>query len=45
MKMYDYVASAGGRAKMLAMEAPQFSWASPPTPSSMSTIMSGWSQD
>jgi ferritin len=29
MKMHDYVASAGGRAKMLAIEAPQFSWASP----------------
>ena len=29
MKMLDYVASAGGRAKMLAVEAPQLSWASP----------------
>ncbi|MCJ7445440.1 MAG: ferritin [Methanotrichaceae archaeon] len=29
MKMYDYMVSAGGRAKMLAVEAPQFSWASP----------------
>lgn len=29
MKMYDYVVAAGGRAKMLAIEAPQFSWASP----------------
>ncbi len=29
MKMYDYVIAAGGRAKMLAVEEPQFSWASP----------------
>jgi ferritin len=29
MKMLDYVASSGGRAKMLAVEAPQFSWDSP----------------
>jgi len=29
MKMLDYVASAGGRAKMLAVEAPRESWASP----------------
>lgn len=29
MKMYDYIVSAGGRAKMLSIEAPQFSWASP----------------
>ena len=29
LKMYDYVISAGGRAKMLAIEAPQFDWASP----------------
>ncbi len=29
MKLYDYVIEAGGRAKMLAVEAPQFSWASP----------------
>ncbi len=29
MKMHDYIANAGGRAKMLAVEAPQFSWASP----------------
>ncbi len=29
MKLYDYVVGAGGRAKMLAIEAPQFSWASP----------------
>jgi ferritin len=29
MKMLDYVMSAGGRAKMLAVEAPQFSWGSP----------------
>jgi len=29
MKLYDYVIEAGGRAKMLAIEAPQFSWASP----------------
>ena len=29
MKMLDYVANAGGRAKMLAVEAPQFSWTSP----------------
>ncbi len=29
MKMYDYVVAAGGRGKMLAVEEPQFSWASP----------------
>jgi len=29
MKMLDYVASAGGRARMLAVEAPRESWASP----------------
>jgi len=29
MKMLDYVASSGGRAKMMAVEAPQFSWDSP----------------
>ncbi len=29
MKMYDYVVASGGRGKMLAIEAPQFSWASP----------------
>jgi ferritin len=29
LKMYDYVISAGGRAKMLAIEAPRFDWASP----------------
>ncbi len=29
MKIYDYVVSSGGRAKMLAIEDPQFSWASP----------------
>ncbi len=29
MKMYDYVITAEGRGKMLAVEAPQFSWASP----------------
>jgi ferritin len=29
MKMLDYVAGRGGRAKMLAVEAPQFAWASP----------------
>jgi len=29
MKMLDYVAARGGRAKMLAVEAPQFTWASP----------------
>ena len=29
MKMLDYVANAGGRAKMLAVEAPQLSWTSP----------------
>jgi len=28
MKMLDYIMSAGGRAKMLAVEAPQFSWGS-----------------
>jgi ferritin len=29
MKMYDYVISAGGRARMLAVEEPRFSWGSP----------------
>jgi ferritin len=29
MKMLDYVAGKGGRAKMLAVEAPKFTWASP----------------
>ncbi len=29
MKLLDYVASSGGRARMLAVEAPQFSWTSP----------------
>jgi ferritin len=29
MKMLDYIASRGGRAKMLAVEAPQLTWASP----------------
>lgn len=29
MKMYDYVMASGGRARMLAIEAPQFSWTSP----------------
>jgi ferritin len=29
IKMYDYIVSAGGRASMLAVEAPQFVWASP----------------
>ena len=29
MKMLDYVASSGGRARMMAVEAPQFSWDSP----------------
>lgn len=29
MKMYDYVVASGGRGKMLAIEAPQFVWASP----------------
>lgn len=29
MKMYDYVVDSGGRAKMLAIEEPQSSWASP----------------
>ena len=29
MKMLDSVAGRGGRAKMLAVEAPQFTWASP----------------
>lgn len=29
MKFYDYVVESGGRAKMLAVEAPQFAWASP----------------
>jgi ferritin len=29
MKMYDYVIISGGRARMLAVEAPKFFWASP----------------
>ena len=29
MKMYDYVVASGGRGKMLAIEAPQFIWATP----------------
>jgi ferritin len=29
MKMLDYVAGKGGRAKMLSVEAPKFSWDSP----------------
>ncbi len=29
MKMLDYIISSGGRARMLAIEAPQFSWSSP----------------
>lgn len=29
MKMLDYVAGKGGRAKMLAVEAPKFAWATP----------------
>lgn len=29
MKMLDYVAGSGGRARMLAVEAPQFAWGSP----------------
>jgi len=29
MKMYDYLASNGGRARMIPVEAPQFAWASP----------------
>jgi ferritin len=29
MKMLDYVVAAGGRARMLAVEEPRFSWASP----------------
>jgi ferritin len=29
MKMLDYMAGKGGRAKMLAVEAPRFSWDSP----------------
>jgi len=29
MKMLDYVASSGGRAEMMAVEAPQLSWTSP----------------
>jgi ferritin len=29
MKMLDYVAGRGGRARMLAVEAPKFSWDSP----------------
>ncbi|HNQ54029.1 MAG TPA: ferritin [Methanothrix sp.] len=29
MKMLDYVAGSGGRARMLAVEAPQFDWGSP----------------
>ena len=29
MKMLDYVANSGGRARMMAVEAPQSSWDSP----------------
>jgi len=29
MRMFDYVAGTGGRARMLAVEAPQFTWDSP----------------
>jgi ferritin len=29
MKMYDYLIATGSRARMLAVEAPQFTWASP----------------
>ncbi|VVB72560.1 Ferritin-like domain protein [uncultured archaeon] len=29
LKMLDYVAEAGGRARMMAVEAPRFSWDSP----------------
>ena len=29
MRMLDYAAGKGGRAKMLAVEAPQFAWTSP----------------
>jgi ferritin len=29
MKMLDFIAANGGRAKMLAVEAPQFTWSSP----------------
>ena len=29
MKMYDYVVNAGGRGRMLAVEAPPFEWQSP----------------
>jgi ferritin len=29
MKMLDYVAGKGGKARMLAVEAPKFSWTSP----------------
>ncbi|NPV63139.1 MAG: ferritin [Methanotrichaceae archaeon] len=29
MKMYDYVISSGGRARMLAVEEPRFAWGSP----------------
>lgn len=29
MKMLDYAAGSGGRARMLAVEAPQFTWGSP----------------
>ncbi len=29
MKMYDYIVFRGGRANMLAVEAPKFSWSSP----------------
>jgi ferritin len=29
MKMYDYVISSGGRARMLAVEEPRFTWESP----------------
>ena len=43
MKMLDYVAGKGGRAKMLAVEAPKFSWdLTLCRLSSMSGIMSAW---
>jgi ferritin len=29
MKMYDYIVCEGGRANMLAVESPKFSWSSP----------------
>ena len=29
MRMLDYAAGKGGRAKMMAVEAPQFTWTSP----------------